>query len=119
MHCWASARPLLSQVNLELLLGATQLPFVVLPPNWASQVELNTRRLHENIAEQQASQVSEFADAIVHLEGTEKRDGADDHDEILHLDRNQEAPQNSPIRVHHGICQQDAEDGARTADGRN
>ncbi len=102
---------------MKLLLGALQLPVPILPADGRHRIELHIRRLEEKIAEQQSTQMRELADSGIHLEGAEESHGANDHHEILHLDRNQEAPQNLAIREHHGVNQQNAKNSAGASDG--
>src|SRR5260370_839476 len=59
----------------------------------------------------------ELADARIHLEGHHERDYADDQNEVFHLNRNQESPQDGSIRIQHGVSQQNPENRARASDG--
>ena len=82
MHPWITAatgiRPLLSQVNLELLLGTLDLPLMILALHRTDEVESPLRLFHVDIAAKQPPQMSKLADAAIHLERAHERDHPDD-----------------------------------------
>src|SRR5258708_36841635 len=119
MNGGVSGGALLTEVDLKFLLGSLQLPVTIPIPDGADyvQVEVHLRSLQEDVAEQHAAQMREFADARIHLEGHHERDYANDQNEVFHLNRNQERPQDGSSGIHHGVGQQDPENRARASDG--
>src|ERR1022692_4257367 len=112
-----AARTLLAQVHLEFFPRAPQLVIAILAADRAGQVEPEVGGFEEEITEQQTAEMRKRTYAAVRLERTEKRDGADDQHEPLHLHGEDEAKQDGPVREQHSAGHEDAKNGARAANG--
>src|ERR1039458_752127 len=112
-----AARTLLAQVHLEFFPRAPQLVVAILAADGAGQVEPEVGGFEKEVTEQQAAEMRERTYAGVCREGTEICDGADDHNEPLHLHRKDEAKEDGPVREQHSASHQDAKDGARASNG--
>src|SRR5262245_9967413 len=103
-----------AHVDLEFFLRALQPPLAVGVAELPQRVKpAQARRLQRNIAEYHATLVRDFADGARRVERVEEGYAANDHDEIFHLDRDQEVEQHLAIRPHYCRSQQNSVDRAR------
>jgi hypothetical protein len=87
-------------VNLELPLGALKPPDLNAPNKRIQQVHAEPASLQVDVSENHPAEVGDVADsAAARADRAEKRNGADDHDEVLRLDRKQEAEEDDSIGV--------------------
>src|SRR5438105_12348039 len=81
-------RTMFPEINLEALLGAAELPGIVLALE-ISEVEAHGAAPQVDVAEGHAAEVGDVADAAVDLESAVEGDRSEDHDQVLRFYRDE------------------------------
>jgi len=112
-------RALLLQIHLEFALRPRELPRLVTLADRGHRIEAALfGNFEERVPERHPAEVRDVAHAAVQITQAKELDRAQDHHQILELDR-ENIKNNDTIRPQNRCHQQNAEDRSRRANGRN